>query len=103
MRNAPFIIGSGVSGLLLIVANVASYFSERSTYYRFLEQSGWVWAGSWSWGFPFSMVMAGLGRDNHSELAPLGLALIIVIWVIVCGFAGMCFELVAQRLSNNNE
>ena len=36
---------------------------------------------------PFSMVLAGLGLDNHSELAPLGLVLNVLVWVIVGGFA----------------
>ena len=103
MRSVPFILGFGVTTLLVIAANAVSYFYEQRAYHRFLEESGWVWAGHWSWGFPFSMVVAGLGFDNHSELAPLGLVLNLLVWMIVGGFAGICCELFAERFRNRKE
>ncbi len=102
MRSVPFIFGFSLTTLLLIAANVFSYFSERRAYYEFLEESGMVWAGSWSWGFPVEMVTAGLGFDNHS-IVNGGIVLNILAWVIVGGLVGVCCELFAERFQNNIE
>ena len=103
MKSVPFILSFGIITMLFAAANVASYFSERNAYYKFLEETGWYWAGSWSWGFPFGMMIAGLGFDNHSELAPLGFALNVLIWMIVAGFGGICCEVLANRFRANSE
>jgi len=103
LRSVRFILGFGVITLLFVVANVISYFSEQSAYYKFLGESGWVWAGHWTWGFPFRMVLAGLGFDNHSQLAPFGVVANVLVWLISAGFIGICCEILADRLQSKSE
>ena len=98
-----FIFGFGLVTTLLVLANVGSYLSGRRAYYDFLEQSGWVWAGHWTWGFPFTLVIAGLGSDNHSQLAPFGLVLNVLVWFVAAGLAGIGCEVIAERFKNKIE
>lgn len=100
MRNSLFKIGFVLTLLILAAVNVYDYFRQRQEYHRFLEETGWVWAGHWTWGIPFTMRLEGLGFDNHSMVAPGGLALNIIFFIALAGAVGIACDYFGNKLLN---
>jgi hypothetical protein len=98
MRYPWFIVGFCASTVIFVSVNVADYFRERAEYYRFLEESGWVWAGSWTWGFPFVMAIEGLGTEaeKYSLISP-GAILNLIICLAVAGCVGITMEFLRSK------
>ncbi len=97
-----FIGGFLVATAILVAASATSYFSKRDAYYQYLADSGMTWAGSWTWGFPFPMVFAGLGPDNHSMVSPLGFGVNVVSWLVTGGLVGMVCDRLFERSVESN-
>lgn len=100
MRYRWFKLGSGVTTIIFVVLNTLSYFFERDDYFQHLKETGMVWAGSWSWGFPFAWMLEGLGTEpeKYSHLMPGGAALNLICWLVSAGVIGSMCEVLATRL-----
>ena len=98
MKYPWFATSLTVTVAIFVGINVADYFRERTEYYRFLEENGWVWAGSWTWGFPFVMFIEGLGTDaeKYSMLSP-GAILNLIICLAVAGCVGVTMEYLRSK------
>ena len=99
MKHPWFYAGFGTVVGAFIALNVVDYFWERANYYRFLEESGSVWAGSWDWGFPLSTMIEGAGvpGEMYSMIAPT-----VVFNVIIClasaGIVGVTAEYIRYKV-----
>lgn len=99
MRYPWFIAGFCVTVAAFIGVNAFDRYRQEAAYYAFLEEQEMVWAGSWSWGFPFPMMLEGLGTESekYSMILPSA-ALDLVICLTVAGFVGIAFERAKERL-----
>lgn len=95
-----FKLGFGITTITFIVLNIASYFRERAYYFESLKESGLVWSGSWSWGFPFALMLEGLGTEpeKYSLIVPGGAVLSIICWLVSAGLVGIMCEFLATWL-----
>lgn len=99
MKSPWFATGFALTVAIFIAMNIADYFRERAEYNRFLEETGWVWAGSWVWGFPFVTAIEGLGTDaeKYSMISP-GAILNLVICLTVAAGVGIAFEFLRNKV-----
>ena len=95
-----FKTGFVLTFLIFVALNVYDYFRERQEYYRSLDETGMVWAGHWTWGIPFTMRLEGLAFDNHSMIAPVGVALNIIVCIALAGAVGIACEYFGDKLRN---
>ncbi|MBK9164093.1 MAG: hypothetical protein IPM21_09285 [Acidobacteria bacterium] len=86
---------------LFVAANAIDFFSERDRYYAYLEEQRMVWAGAWSWGFPFPTAMEGVGppENIHRMIMP-GAGLNLIIALAVSGMLGVAAESAFYKLKD---
>ena len=99
MKHPWFTTAFIVTIAIFVGINVADYFRERAAYNMLLEETGWVWAGSWTWGFPFVMAIEGLGTEaeKYSMISP-GAILNLVICLTVASGVGIAFEYLSNKV-----
>lgn len=98
MKYPWFATSFTVTVAIFVGINVADYFRERAEYSKFLEESGWIWAGGWTWGFPFVMAIEGLGTEaeKYSLISP-GAFLNLIICLAVAGCVGVTMEYLRSK------
>lgn len=99
MRYKWFKLGFGITTIVFVVLNIISYLRERDLYFQYLKETGIVWYGSWSWGFPFVLMLEGLGTESekYSRIVPGGAVLNIICWLVTAGLVGIMCEFLAAR------
>lgn len=93
MKYPWFIAGFCITVAAFIGVNAFDRHRQEAAYYALLEERRMVWAGSWTWGLPFPMMLEGLGTESekYSMVMPSA-ALNLVICLVVAGLVGIAFE-----------
>lgn len=99
MKYPWFIAGFCITVAAFIGVNAFDRHRQEAAYYALLEERGMVWAGPWSWGFPFPMMSEGLGKEGelYSMISPFA-ALNLVFCLAAAAVVGVVFQYLKEKL-----